>query len=84
MLKTKSGHIISPARTPSGGVRFLRLGEVRHLTGLSTSRIYEMVGSGEFPRQFNISKRIVAWLESEVAAWQAARLAERDSKGKAA
>jgi predicted DNA-binding transcriptional regulator AlpA len=43
-----------------------------------------MVNAGEFPRQFRISKRIAAWLASEIAAWQTAQLASRERDGKAA
>jgi len=65
-------------------MRFLRLKEVQRLTGLPRSTIYEMVNAGEFPRQFRISKRIAAWLASEIAAWQTAQLASRERDGKAA
>ena len=37
-----------------------------------------MMGRGVFPRNFRISPRLTAWRESEIAAWQRARIAERD------
>ena len=55
--------------------RFLRLADVRAYTGLSVSTLYEMMGIGAFPRPIHISKRSVAWPESEVIVWQQARLA---------
>lgn len=57
---------------------FLRRREVCERTGLKTSTLYEMMQDGRFPRPIRISKRLVVWPESEVAAWQAGRIAERD------
>ena len=54
---------------------FLRRGDVEKVTGLKCSSIYEMMQAGTFPRPINISKRLVVWLEADVAAWQAAQIA---------
>jgi prophage regulatory protein len=59
--------------------RFLRRDEVTQITGLPVSTIYEMMGRGVFPKNFRISPRLTAWRQSEIAAWQRARIAERDS-----
>jgi prophage regulatory protein len=59
--------------------RFLRRDEVTRITGLPVSTIYEMMGRGAFPKNFRISPRLTAWRESELAAWQRARIAERDT-----
>jgi prophage regulatory protein len=59
--------------------RFLRRDEVTRITGLPVSTIYEMMGRGAFPKSFRISPRLTAWRESELAAWQRARIAERDT-----
>jgi prophage regulatory protein len=64
--------------------RFLRRQKVVEFTGIPESTIYEMVGRGEFPRPVRISPRLVAWVEGEVIAWQAARIAERSAKREAA
>jgi prophage regulatory protein len=58
--------------------RFLRRDEVVRVTGIPCSTIYAMMADGKFPRNFRISPRLCAWRESEIAAWQAERLAERD------
>jgi prophage regulatory protein len=58
--------------------RFLRRDAVQERTGLSPSTIYELMALGAFPRPVKISKRSVGWLEHEIAAWQAARIADRD------
>lgn len=57
--------------------RFMRLPEVAKATGLQRSTIYELVAAGEFPRQVQIADRAVAWVESEVVAWQQSQIATR-------
>jgi prophage regulatory protein len=49
--------------------RFLRVGEVCHLTGFSRSTLYRMISDGTFPAPKKIGSRAVAWLESSVARW---------------
>jgi len=61
-------------------IRFLRRRDVCDLTGLKTSTLYEMIQRGTFPAPVRISKRLVCWPENEVAAWQAARIAERKER----
>jgi prophage regulatory protein len=68
--------------------QFLRLDQVRALTGMPTSSIYDKMSRGEFPRPVKLSnnpkakKHSVRWLEDEVMAWQEARIAERDASPK--
>jgi prophage regulatory protein len=57
-------------------LRLLRLPEVKALTTLGKSAIYERVKNGSFPQPCHLG-RTSAWAESEVLAWIAARLAER-------
>jgi prophage regulatory protein len=57
---------------------FLRIHDVCRVTALPMSTIYEMAAKGAFPKQVRISPRLSAWIESEVVAWQRARIAERD------
>ncbi len=56
--------------------RFLPLREVLARTSLSRSTIYRLVSDGTFPKPIALGAR-VAWLESEIVAWQEARIAER-------
>lgn len=53
---------------------FLRLPEVKALTGLSRSTIYAQMAAGAFPLCINIGARSVAWLKSEILAWQEERI----------
>jgi len=59
--------------------RVIRLADLPTYTGLHRSQIDELIARGEFPRPVKLSQRRKAWLESEIAAWQAARIAARDS-----
>lgn len=53
--------------------RLLRLDEVSNLVGLRPTAIYDRIRHGEFPKQVLLGERAVAWRESEIAAWIAAR-----------
>jgi prophage regulatory protein len=55
--------------------RFLRLPEVMHRTGLSRSTLYAMAQAGTFPRPRKITAGASAWIESDVDAWMASRMA---------
>ena len=57
--------------------RFIRRKAVEELTGLARSTIYQMVHEERFPRPVRLGGRAVAWLETEVKDWVAARIAER-------
>lgn len=50
-------------------IRLIRLPEVREMTGLSRSRIYELEAAGRFPRRRKLSERACAWIHSEVQEW---------------
>lgn len=49
--------------------RFIRLNEVKQITGLSRSSIYQFIANGEFPSQVRIGTRAVAWVASEIQEW---------------
>jgi len=63
-----------------GGQTLIRLKVVVQRTGLPISSIYEMMDNDEFPHSVELSERRVAWVEAEIDAWIAARIAERDEK----
>ena len=60
--------------------RFLRIEAVMDRTGLAESTVYMLMAKGKFPRSFRIGSRATAWDESDVIAWQEARLAERNKR----
>jgi len=59
---------------------FLRLDDVKKATGLGRSTIYDLMAEEQFPRPVKIVEgaKAVAWLGSEIAQWQQARIAARD------
>jgi predicted DNA-binding transcriptional regulator AlpA len=63
---------------------FLRLEAVKQATGLGRSTIYDLMAEHppRFPRPVKPggeNAKAVAWLASEVAAWQREKIAARDS-----
>ena len=74
---SQSGAVIDHIET------FLRLDDVKRATGLGRSTIYDLMGEDppRFPRPVKIGgerAKAVAWLASEVSAWQRERVAARD------
>lgn len=61
--------------------RFLRMPEVRNLTGLSRAHIYQLIVKREFPKQYKLGERASGWLESEVRAWMLGRIAVSNVSG---
>jgi prophage regulatory protein len=53
---------------------FLRLKQVKNLTGLSRSWIYAAIRRGDFPTPVSIGARAVAWTAASIARWQAQRI----------
>ncbi len=56
-------------------LRLLRLPEVTRLTGLGRSMIYQLQAEQRFPQSIKLGTRAVAWIEHEVQAWLAERIA---------
>lgn len=55
-------------------IRMLRLAQVREMTGLGKTKIYELQAEGDFPMRVKITEHSVAWIEDEVQAWLARRV----------
>ena len=53
--------------------------EVERITSLSTSVLYREMSAGRFKRPVRVSPGRVAWFRSDVDAYIAARVAERDA-----
>ncbi|MDC0883373.1 AlpA family transcriptional regulator [Litorivicinus sp.] len=49
--------------------RFVRLPEVLAMTGLCRSTIYKLISQGEFPAPYKITRRAVAWRQSDLDNW---------------
>ncbi|WP_421330368.1 helix-turn-helix transcriptional regulator [Aeromonas veronii] len=59
-------------------LRFIRMREVTQKTGLSKSSIYDLMAQGLFPKTVNLGGRSVAFVEAEIDAWMAERIAARN------
>lgn len=55
----------------------IRLPEVKKLTGISASKIYQMISAGDFPRQVKLGDRGVAWVRGELLEWPQMRIESR-------
>lgn len=80
-----SGHMIDPP-TPAQSqescgtrrnapLRMLRIAQVLALTGLGKTTLYQLQAEGDFPMRVKLTEKRVAWVEAEVQAWIAARIA---------
>lgn len=55
-------------------VFFLRLPEVKAITGLSKSSLYALIHEKSFPAPVRLGARAVAWVRSEVRQWATERV----------
>ena len=58
-------------------MKFLRIGQVMQLTGLSRMTIYRLELAGEFPKRRQLSKNSVAWLDTDITQWAESRPVSR-------
>jgi prophage regulatory protein len=65
------------AGRPTEAIRILRLPQVLDVTGLGKTKIYELQAAGHFPMRLQITRHSVGWIEREVQAWLAQRVAAR-------
>lgn len=72
---------VSGPFVPENPIKFLRLPQVCERTGLSRAQVYRLQAAGKFPRRVKLALSTSAWVESEIQAWAAARIA--DSRGDA-
>jgi prophage regulatory protein len=56
--------------------RFIRIKEVLSITSLSQSELYRRIKTGAFPAQVKLAPGHSVWVQSEVDAWVAERIAE--------
>jgi prophage regulatory protein len=56
-------------------IEFIPLPEVKKITGLGKTKLYEMISLGEFPKQIPLGVRAARWLKGDVQQWAAERIA---------
>ena len=69
--------VSSEANARTAPIRVLRLAQVIDMTGLGKTKIYELQAEGRFPMSVRITEHSVGWVEQEVQAWLASRVADR-------
>ena len=68
--------------TTAPPVRFLRRRQVLERVGATKATLYRWIRGGHFPPGVTIGPRMVGWVESEVDAWCASRVASRPAQPK--
>ncbi len=59
----------------------IRLAVVISITGVSRSKIYELISKNQFPKQVKLGNtKSSAWVKSEIYQWNAEQIAKRDSE----
>lgn len=66
--------LLAPDRVPPDDVRFVRLPEVKAITGLGKTSIYELIRDKTFPAPVRLGPRAVGWVRSEIMQWAAERV----------
>src|ERR1035438_1600998 len=61
-------------------VSFLRLPDVKLVTGLSKSSLYALIRAESFPAPVRLGPRTVAWVRSEVKEWAVERISTSRSR----
>jgi prophage regulatory protein len=79
-IHASDAHIASTAEVVRAKpLRLLRLVQVMDMTGLGKTKIYALQAERKFPMRVQITGYSVGWIEHEVQAWIAERVAARTS-----
>ncbi len=62
----------------SSSLTLLPLPAVEQRTGYKKSKLYALIDEGRFPKPVRLGYKAVRFVEAEIDAWIAARIAERD------
>jgi prophage regulatory protein len=62
--------------------KILRLPQVKQITGLSRSSIYEFMNKGFFPKSISLNNngRAIGWLQSDIENWIDSRIKSQSEK----
>jgi len=56
-----------------GDLQILRLQQVKQVVGLGRTSIYQMMGTGHFPRPVSLGPRAIGWRHGDIKAWLLSR-----------
>lgn len=74
--ETRNMEVVPSVSSELRAVRFIRLPEVKQITGLGKTTLYALMKEGVFPAPVPLSGRAVGWVAEEVAQWCRGRIAE--------
>jgi prophage regulatory protein len=74
LLRQAGGATTLPSEERTSA-RLIRFAEVKHRVGLSRSTVWRLEKANQFPKSIRISSGRRGWLESDISAWIAARVA---------
>ena len=55
-------------------LQIIRLPQLKALTGLSKTTLYDLIKKGEIPKPIKLGARAVGWLQSDIEAFIASRI----------
>lgn len=56
-----------------GDLQILRLQQVKQVTGLGRTSIYQMMSTGHFPRAVSLGPRAIGWRYGDIKNWLLSR-----------
>lgn len=65
--------------TETQPICFIDLKQVSNKTQYSRTTIYRLIQEGNFPKQVKLGPNRSVWVESEIEAWMADRIDQRES-----
>lgn len=65
--------------TAAQPAELIALPEVMKITGFKTTKIYDMVNKGTFPKKVRLGSRSVRWVKAEVLQWVNEQIAARET-----
>jgi prophage regulatory protein len=68
-IMTNSDNDIPSENISNFQERFLRLGDVKMITGLSKQSIYVEMRAKKFPASYKLTEKSVGWKYSEIVEW---------------
>lgn len=72
-LTSQNVNLDNNSTLPLADLQILRLPEVKQITGLGRTSIYQMMADGMFPRSVSLGLRAIGWRIGDIKAWLLSR-----------
>lgn len=73
--------MVTEEKRPKNYGRIILRKKLPEYTGYSVVHCYRLIKAGCMPKPVRLGRNRVGWLESELAEWLAAKVAQRDKAG---